>query len=192
VIATDQHPFWVVDQGHWFNARDLKPGMHLSSTNHRSLIITAVAAYTRHDQHVFNLTIEGLHTFYVSAQGAHILVHNADPCEGVGPARERAVAALTGGKVIGEPGKPGLIIKRPGVGTTDVDVIGPKGELIAVGGPAKAKNVRKLGDKLRILKWAADQRGVRAIAYFEVGTPLSAIEEAMKVLGAKNVIMFTR
>ncbi|MGW5163210.1 hypothetical protein ACWEPN_47690 [Nonomuraea wenchangensis] len=61
-----------------------------------------------------------------------------------------------------------------------------------MGGPAKAKNINKLRQKLSILKYAADAEGVRAIAYFEVGTPLSVIQAAMRILGAKNVVQFTR
>jgi hypothetical protein len=109
----------------------------------------------------------------------------------LGGARETRVAELTGGRVpSGAPGKPGLLIKQPNVGTTDVDVIGGDGTYIAVGGKAKAKDLAKLGQKLNILKWGAGEQGVGAKAYFQEGTPESALNVARKVLGGDNVHVF--
>jgi filamentous hemagglutinin len=78
----------------------------------------------------------------------------------------------------------------PGVGSSDIDVLGPAGEIIAVGGPAKAKDLSRLGQQLKIQKCYADAKGVRAIAYFEEGTPDSVINLAKKHLGAENVKIF--
>ncbi|MCT7351016.1 PrsW family intramembrane metalloprotease [Streptomyces sp. 15-116A] len=120
---------------------------------------------------------------------------STDPVQSqkVGAAREEKVAELTGGTVpSGAPGKPGLKVTKPGAGTTDVDVIGADGSFIAVGGPAKARNLAKFGEKLHILKYAAEQRGVRAQVYLEEGTPDSALALARKVLGDANVHTFTR
>ncbi|WP_156545903.1 hypothetical protein [Cupriavidus sp. D384] len=64
------------------------------------------------------------------------------------------------------------------------------GDLVAVGGPAKANNLGKLGQKLRIYQAIADQRGVAAQAYFAEGTPQSAINLATKIPGADNVKIF--
>jgi hypothetical protein len=83
-------------------------------------------------------------------------------------------------------------VVQPGVGATDVDVIGAGGEYIAVGGPAKARNLAHLGQKLSILQHAADRTGVPAQAYFERGTPQSAIEVTQKILGDDNVFLFDR
>ncbi|MFF9405774.1 hypothetical protein ACF1B0_09580 [Streptomyces anandii] len=111
----------------------------------------------------------------------------------VGAAREQKVAELTNGTVpSGEPGKPGLNVTKPGAGTTDVDVIGGDGSYIAVGGPAKARNLAKFGEKCHILRYAAEQRGVRAQVYLEEGTPESALNLARKILGDGNVHTFTR
>ncbi|WP_055523048.1 RHS repeat-associated core domain-containing protein [Streptomyces graminilatus] len=109
----------------------------------------------------------------------------------LGGARETRVAELTGGKLpSGAPGKPGLLIKQPNVGTTDVDVIAADGTYIAVGGKAKARNLAALGQKLRILRWGAEQQGVGAKAYFQEGTPDTALNLARKVLGEDNVHTF--
>lgn len=117
---------------------------------------------------------------------------NQTPHE-VGAARERKVAELTNGRVpSGAPGQVGEIIHRPNVGTTDVDVIGGDGSLIQVGGPAKAGNIGKFRDKLYILKWVAEQRGVKAQVYLEEGTPENVIEAARRTLGTDNVHIFRR
>jgi hypothetical protein len=102
-----------------------------------------------------------------------------------GTAREESVAKLVGGKVSREE------ISEPNVGSTDVDVEGPNGELIAVGGSMKASNLADLGLRLRILKYVAQQRGVPALAYFETGTPQSVMDLAEKWLGSGNVFTFT-
>ena len=113
--------------------------------------------------------------------------------EDIGGAREIAVAELTDGTVAAaKPGLQGKKVVKPNVGSTDVDVIGSDGAYIAVGGPAKAKNVNKLRQKLIILKYAADEAGVPAKAYFEAGTPRSAIDAASEVLGEHNVVVFER
>jgi filamentous hemagglutinin len=92
---------------------------------------------------------------------------------------------MVGGKVSREK------IKTP-FGGSDIDVIGPDGSLIAVGGPAKAKDLGKLGTQLKVLKSEADSRGVPAKAAFEEGTPQSAIDFAKKKLGPENVFTFPK
>ncbi|SEU27341.1 RHS repeat-associated core domain-containing protein [Nonomuraea wenchangensis] len=197
LIATAEHPFWIDDARTWAQASQLRPGTWLRTSAGTRVQVTAIEKWTSGRQRVHNLTVAGPHTYHVAAGKTDILVHNdnnpTNHCGvDIGAAREQAVAELTGGHVSGAAGKQGMKVVRPGVGSTDVDVIGPNGEWIAVGGPAKAKNINKLRQKLSILKYAADAEGVRAIAYFEVGTPLSVIQAAMRILGAKNVVQFTR
>ncbi|RFU83259.1 PrsW family intramembrane metalloprotease [Streptomyces triticagri] len=113
--------------------------------------------------------------------------------DAVGSAREQTVADLTEGTIpSGAPGKPGLKVTKPGAGTTDVDVIGKDGSYIAVGGPAKARNLAKFGEKCHILKYAAEQQGVRAQVYLEEGTPETALNLARRILGNDNVHTFVR
>jgi filamentous hemagglutinin len=73
-----------------------------------------------------------------------------------------------------------------------VDVVGPGGELIAAGGPGKATNLGGLGENLARLKTVANARGVRALAYFEEGTPGGVLGLARKLLGSENVHLFPR
>jgi len=93
------------------------------------------------------------------------------------------VAALVGGRVAREK-------ILDGVAATDVDVIGPAGELIAIGGPGKVLDLTGLGQELKVLKAVAEQRGVRTMAYFECGTPESVLRIARRWLGKENVFVF--
>jgi hypothetical protein len=79
-----------------------------------------------------------------------------------------------------------------GVGSTGLDVLGPNGEYIFVGGPAKAKNPAAFGQKLQISKAAADRDGVDALYYLEEGTPSSAIDQAKKWFGDGYVHSFPK
>ncbi|NUA32231.1 DUF637 domain-containing protein, partial [Cupriavidus basilensis] len=109
---------------------------------------------------------------------------SGDAARLVGQDRETAVANIVKGSVSGEK------VAVPGLGSTDIDVVAANGNLVAVGGPAKANNLGKLGQELRIYQAIADQRGVSAQAYFAEGTPQSAINLATKILGAGNVKVF--
>ena len=100
----------------------------------------------------------------------------------LGLAREGAVAALEGGTVARQ------VVKVKGLGSTDIDVIGKAGEYIAVGGPAKTAS--DVGRQLQILKAAADEKGVKAMAYFAKGTSEPVLKVARKWLGEGNVKMF--
>ena len=98
----------------------------------------------------------------------------------VGSAREQTVADAVGGTRSGE------IIRTPR-GSTDVDVTDTVGNLIAVGGPAKANNLGSFVQSLMIYSETAAQRGVSAYFYYAPGTPQSVINAATRVLGASYV-----
>nr|WP_321839589.1 hemagglutinin repeat-containing protein [Paraburkholderia bannensis] len=102
-----------------------------------------------------------------------------------GQEREEQVANIVNGSTSGEK------VAVQGMGSTDIDVVAPNGDLIAVGGPAKANNLGKLGQELRIYQTIADQRGVSAQVYFAEGTPQPAINLATKILGEENVKIFS-
>jgi hypothetical protein len=80
LVATDNHPFWVVNAHEWRNAADLKPGDLLRTSAGTYVQITAVKRWTATDQRVRNLTVDTLHTFYVMAGDTPVLVHNGDSC----------------------------------------------------------------------------------------------------------------
>lgn len=107
-----------------------------------------------------------------------------------GAARASRVAALVGGQVV--EGTPEADITVDNIGSSDFDVKGSAGEMIAVGGPAKAKDLADLGHRLGILRRVAAARGVRAMAYFEDGTPQAVLDVAKKQLGDNNVVVFPK
>lgn len=94
----------------------------------------------------------------------------------LGATREQAVADAVGGIRSGE------IIKTTR-GKTDVDVTDPAGNLIAVGGPAKADNLGNFVRGLLVYSETATARGVSAYFYYAPNTPQTVIDAATKVLG---------
>jgi hypothetical protein len=101
----------------------------------------------------------------------------------LGKERELKVAAISGGKISNEK----IITGR---GHTDVDVIGPNGELIGVGGPAKSNKLSNLGGEIAKLKEEAAKRGVIVQYYITDSTPHSVYEFLKKRLGVENVFIF--
>ena len=101
----------------------------------------------------------------------------------LGKERELKVAAISGGKLSNEK-------ITTGRGHTDVDVIGPNGELIGVGGPAKSNNLSNLGSEVAKLKEEAAKRGVIVQYYITDSTPRSVYDFLSKRLGVENVFSF--
>ncbi|WP_272925145.1 MULTISPECIES: RHS repeat-associated core domain-containing protein [unclassified Streptomyces] len=77
LISTDHHPFWTPNERKWTDASDLEPSQWLRTSNGTKVQIVAVAHYTKH-QRTYNLTVDGLHTYYVLAGKTPVLVHNSN------------------------------------------------------------------------------------------------------------------
>lgn len=75
VTATDGHPFWV-DGGGWTDAGDLAVGDVLVSEAGSAVEVAGVAVDTR-SAVVHNLTVNRLHTYYVTYGDTSVLSHNA-------------------------------------------------------------------------------------------------------------------
>lgn len=75
VTATGGHPFWVSDKGVWRDAKDLVPGDDVRTAEGSSLEVVGTTAWAEYLT-VYNLTVDGLHTYYVLAGDATVLVHN--------------------------------------------------------------------------------------------------------------------
>ncbi|AZQ32129.1 RHS repeat-associated core domain-containing protein [Streptomyces cyaneochromogenes] len=76
LTATENHPFWVVNAGQWVDAGDLKLGQWLRTSAGTLVQVKAIQRWTQ-SARVHNLTIAGLHTYYVLAGSHPVLVHNA-------------------------------------------------------------------------------------------------------------------
>ncbi|MFF2506029.1 polymorphic toxin-type HINT domain-containing protein [Streptomyces sp. NPDC058067] len=75
IVTTTHHPFWSVSRHAWTDAGDLKQGMTLRTD--AGLTATVQNVRTFHQvQETRNLTIDGLHTYYVLAGSTPVLVHN--------------------------------------------------------------------------------------------------------------------
>jgi hypothetical protein len=66
--ATTTHPFWSPSGGGWVDAGDLHAGMTLRTVDGRIVKITATRHFTQ-QQTTYDLTISGVHTYYVLAGG---------------------------------------------------------------------------------------------------------------------------
>ncbi|MCO5993662.1 polymorphic toxin-type HINT domain-containing protein [Actinoallomurus rhizosphaericola] len=75
LYATAHHPFWNATRGRWTYATDLEVGTRLRLPSGAPAIVSSVARYHR-DQHVNNLSVAGLHTYYVVAGTTPVLVNN--------------------------------------------------------------------------------------------------------------------
>ncbi|WP_435157325.1 polymorphic toxin-type HINT domain-containing protein [Amycolatopsis sacchari] len=79
VTATDGHPFWVDGQGRWLPAIMLAPGDHLRASDGHPVEVLGTQVHGE-PRRVYNLSVEGIHTYYVTAGTADVLVHNTAPC----------------------------------------------------------------------------------------------------------------
>ncbi|MFG1778414.1 polymorphic toxin-type HINT domain-containing protein [Micromonospora sp. NPDC049048] len=90
LTTTDHHKFWSVTRESWVDAGDLKPGELLRTSAGTYVQVGAVRKY--HAEHVtYDLTVDDIHTYYVVAGDAPVLVHNVN-----GPPVPGA-CAVTGG-----------------------------------------------------------------------------------------------
>ncbi|MGW6800545.1 polymorphic toxin-type HINT domain-containing protein [Streptomyces sp. NPDC055039] len=77
LTATDTHPFWLSDERRWAEAGALSPGDELRTPTGSTRTVTAVSRYTQR-QTTYDLTVAGIHTYYVGIGSAAALVHNND------------------------------------------------------------------------------------------------------------------
>ncbi|ROQ66060.1 intein/intein [Streptomyces sp. 840.1] len=77
VTATDNHPFWLEDDQRWKNAGALRIGDELRTPDGVSVPVTEVRNQ-QGPQRTHDLTVKGLHTYYVLAGQTPVLVHNSN------------------------------------------------------------------------------------------------------------------
>ncbi|WP_269785657.1 polymorphic toxin-type HINT domain-containing protein [Streptomyces buecherae] len=81
LIATATHPFWVEDTDSWADAGDLKAGMSLRTPDGTTVKVASIRHFSEL-QRTHDLTVSGVHTYYVVAGGAPVLVHNSNCPDG--------------------------------------------------------------------------------------------------------------
>ncbi|MEU8993136.1 polymorphic toxin-type HINT domain-containing protein [Streptomyces sp. NPDC048558] len=77
LIATTTHPFWVESEQAWIKAGDLKPGMQLRTSSGDTAEVTGNRHFDKR-QRTHDLTVTGIHAYYVLASETPVLVHNCD------------------------------------------------------------------------------------------------------------------
>lgn len=95
LTTTDTHPFWVTDpaadptDGTWVEGGSLESGQWLQTSAGTHVQITAVSRYIK-TQVTHDLTVSNVHTYYVLAGAAPVLVHNCDESSSVNVDEEMA------------------------------------------------------------------------------------------------------
>ena len=79
LLATRSHPFWAEGRG-WVDAADLRAGDRLVDDAGRPAAVAGVEVEERTCD-TYNLTVEGVHTYYALAGETPVLVHNVNPWE---------------------------------------------------------------------------------------------------------------
>lgn len=77
LTATDTHPFWVTGEERWTDAGDIGRGDALRTESGGTLTVAGVTRFTQR-QTTYDLTVQGVHTYYVGIGSASALVHNTD------------------------------------------------------------------------------------------------------------------
>jgi len=77
LIATTTHPFWVVSERAWIKAGALTPGVKLRTASGATVEITGSRQYEER-QRTHDLTVTGIHAYYVLVGATSVLVHNCE------------------------------------------------------------------------------------------------------------------
>ncbi|MFE4790593.1 polymorphic toxin-type HINT domain-containing protein [Streptomyces sp. NPDC056756] len=80
LTSTDHHPYWVQNRKRWVDAVDLRAGDALRTPTGSAVQIGKVSHW-KGLQPAYDLTVSGLHTYYVLAGHTPVLVHNTDAPE---------------------------------------------------------------------------------------------------------------
>ncbi|GGZ37625.1 hypothetical protein GCM10010387_34760 [Streptomyces inusitatus] len=81
LVSTVNHPFWVESEQKWIGAGDLRPGMELHTPQGERVELTGQRFFEK-QQRTHDLTISGVHAYYVLAGATPVLVHNCSSANG--------------------------------------------------------------------------------------------------------------
>ncbi|MFF3726242.1 polymorphic toxin-type HINT domain-containing protein [Streptomyces erythrochromogenes] len=80
LVTTVTHPFWVENEGRFVEAGDLQPGMLLRTPEGTTVPLKNLRLFEQR-QKTYDLTVTGIHAYYVFAGDIPLLVHNAPLCK---------------------------------------------------------------------------------------------------------------
>ncbi|WBO63791.1 polymorphic toxin-type HINT domain-containing protein [Streptomyces camelliae] len=75
VTGTSDHPFYDLTTGSWTDAGRLSAGHRLQTADRGTVTVVGVTSYTK-PQVTYDLTVEGVHSYFVMAGDSPVLVHN--------------------------------------------------------------------------------------------------------------------
>ena len=78
--TTQNHPFWSVTRREWVEASALRSGELLRTAAGPTVMVLAVTSFAG-ERWMRDLTVDGVHAYYVLAGRTPVLVHNNGPCE---------------------------------------------------------------------------------------------------------------
>ncbi|WP_412748237.1 polymorphic toxin-type HINT domain-containing protein [Krasilnikovia sp. M28-CT-15] len=76
LTTTEDHPFWNDTDQQWERADQLDVGDRLRTPDGAAARVDGFTTATHHIADAYNLTIDGIHTYYVLAGNTPVLVHN--------------------------------------------------------------------------------------------------------------------
>ncbi|SCG71554.1 RHS repeat-associated core domain-containing protein [Micromonospora halophytica] len=80
LTTTEDHPFWNHTELEWQRADELDHGALLAGPDGRRQPVGELLLATTRVLPAYNLTVSGIHTYYVLAGNTPVLVHNANRC----------------------------------------------------------------------------------------------------------------
>ncbi|MFB7777861.1 Hint domain-containing protein [Streptomyces bauhiniae] len=75
LMGTSDHPFYDLTSRSWTDAGRLRVGDRLQTPDHGTVTVVGVTSYTK-PQVTYDLTVEGVHSYFVAAGDTAVLVHN--------------------------------------------------------------------------------------------------------------------
>jgi hypothetical protein len=76
VVTTEDHPYWNATDHAWEEIQDFDEGDKVLTANGRLVAVRGLDFATTHLAAAYNLTVAGIHTYYVVAGHHAVLVHN--------------------------------------------------------------------------------------------------------------------
>jgi hypothetical protein len=77
ITSTSHHPYWSHNDRKWKNASALRVGDRLRTPTNSTVTVARIRNW-QGLQDAYDLTVDGLHTYYASTGTADVLVHNND------------------------------------------------------------------------------------------------------------------